>query len=78
MCDMIISLYSSFSCGQPHNYSDNNYYYHVLNSGTPIEINTNQTTPIFYHYIPFGIIKVLLHPLGVNSKFSVFIINFSW
>ncbi len=50
MNDMIISLYSSFSCGQPYNYSDNNYYYHVLNSGTPmnsgtpIEINTNQTT----------------------------------
>ncbi len=35
MCDMIISLYSSSSCGQPHNYSDNKYYYHALNSGTP-------------------------------------------
>ena len=24
-------------------------YYHVLNSGTPIEISTNQATPIFSH-----------------------------
>ncbi len=66
---MIISLYSSSSCGQLHNYSDNKYYYHVLNSGSPIEINTNQTTPIFYHYIPFGILKFYCIPLGLIPIF---------
>ncbi len=47
MCDMIISLYSSSSCGQPHNYSDNKYYYHVLNSGTPIS-HVPPSTPAEY------------------------------
>ena len=25
--------------------------YHILNSGTPIEITTNQTTPLFSHIV---------------------------